>query len=612
MRLPCLALLLLSLIALASPPAARCEDEPGAKVVAALEALAQEEGTYFHKSDALAALGPGAIEPLAKVLGDGRRRDTERALAADALGRIHVGGALTALRAALADGALPLAVRHSVEASCYLQGFTEPIDERVALLGTKHRRIALAADGAQSQLAHLHAATGRHSVAARLMRDLVRRLRGQKSSRAANAAYNWACYAALAGDKTQALAALAVALESERTDLDWAEHDPDLVTLRGDPGFTTLLAEARARRAKARAAAPAEEEAWKQEPGAEEYVRVKRGYSDAFDAFIEANNRYYDNYEPWLKARGLEAGPEGFEAYTKEHGPEPVHPRPEWKPRFEALMAKLRGTALGARVRGDLLMMLGNDEEGPAFTELFVEGLAQDPNLASVADQAEEALYFAREAGASDKMRAAVAEALAAKPDDPGIAALRLALAKDLRGNAAAAEARAALAAVAAAHPGTRQAEEAEGAIYEMDRLTAGKPAPTFDAVDIMGQPWSLAAHKGKVVVLDFWATWCGPCLGELPHVKALAKEAGGADFALLGISFDGDGWTLAEFLEAEGMDWPQLCDLKEFKGDVAKLYHVRGIPRTVLIDREGRIAAMDLRGDALQAEVKKLLAAPR
>jgi thiol-disulfide isomerase/thioredoxin len=136
-------------------------------------------------------------------------------------------------------------------------------------------------------------------------------------------------------------------------------------------------------------------------------------------------------------------------------------------------------------------------------------------------------------------------------------------------------------------------------------------PLPAFDAKDVRGAAISSKDFAGRVVVLDFWATWCGPCIGELPNVIELSKKFAGPDFALVGVSLDEDGLALADFLEKRGMSWTQICDLRGFDGALPRAFNVRGIPDTLVVGRDGRIVARGLRGDDLTRAVEKALSAP-
>lgn len=162
------------------------------------------------------------------------------------------------------------------------------------------------------------------------------------------------------------------------------------------------------------------------------------------------------------------------------------------------------------------------------------------------------------------------------------------------------------------AHP--YDVQKAQGELYEMDYLNVGQAAPDFSAETIDGHAFVLSDFRGKVVVLEFWATWCGPCLPEIDHLAALEKQLAGSDFQIIGVSKDNDLNALRRFLAERALTWPQVQQLAEFNGDVLQqdsilnLYNVFGIPRSFLIDHDGMLVAKDLRGEELQAEVRELL----
>ena len=137
--------------------------------------------------------------------------------------------------------------------------------------------------------------------------------------------------------------------------------------------------------------------------------------------------------------------------------------------------------------------------------------------------------------------------------------------------------------------------------------LEIGDPAPDFSGVTKGGKKVSLSGLTGKVVVLDFWASWCMPCVVELPHVKALADQYRAAGLVVLGINLDRTRDAFIEAVEHYGLDYPQIYD--GASGPVAALYRVTAIPMTYLIGRDGRIVAKGLRGSGLYQAVAKTLA---
>jgi len=143
-------------------------------------------------------------------------------------------------------------------------------------------------------------------------------------------------------------------------------------------------------------------------------------------------------------------------------------------------------------------------------------------------------------------------------------------------------------------------------------KYKAGDVAPDFTATDRSGKKISLASLRGKVVLLDFWATWCGPCVQELPNVIAAYQKHHAAGFEIVGISLDDDAEALASFLKSQpDMTWPQIFDGKGWSSEVAQLYGIEAIPHAVLLDKQGTIYRTALRGPALDAAIAELLAKP-
>ena len=138
--------------------------------------------------------------------------------------------------------------------------------------------------------------------------------------------------------------------------------------------------------------------------------------------------------------------------------------------------------------------------------------------------------------------------------------------------------------------------------------LAVGSKFPDFDEKDLAGKPFSVASLKGKVVLVDFWATWCEPCVGELPNVLKAYDKYHPKGFEILGISLDSEKGKLTGFIEKQKMTWQQYFDGKGWQNKLAGKYGVNSIPATFLLDGDGKIIAKNLRGEALEAELAKAL----
>lgn len=153
-----------------------------------------------------------------------------------------------------------------------------------------------------------------------------------------------------------------------------------------------------------------------------------------------------------------------------------------------------------------------------------------------------------------------------------------------------------------------RYSARAHAALYELDPLQVGDVAPEFTAQTTDGETLRLADLEGEVVLLEFWATWCAPCLPKIPLLKELHASYENEDFRLIGVSLDQEKETLAEFIDEEEMAWTQIWEDRELGTGLTHKYQIRGIPDSYLIDRDGRIAGITLRGDALQNAISDLV----
>ena len=145
--------------------------------------------------------------------------------------------------------------------------------------------------------------------------------------------------------------------------------------------------------------------------------------------------------------------------------------------------------------------------------------------------------------------------------------------------------------------------------VDKMLATTKGQQAPEIDLPSPDGTNIALSSFKGKVVLIDFWASWCGPCRKEMPNVvKAYAKFKN-KGFEIYGVSLDQDKDRWVEAIKKDGITWPQVSDLKQWDCLPAKQYGVQGIPYTVLLDKEGKIIGKNLRGEELEKAVENALA---
>lgn len=139
--------------------------------------------------------------------------------------------------------------------------------------------------------------------------------------------------------------------------------------------------------------------------------------------------------------------------------------------------------------------------------------------------------------------------------------------------------------------------------------ITIGQEAPDFTLPDVDGKPVSLNSFRGKYVLVDFWASWCGPCRQENPNIVATYNQFKDKNFTILGVSLDQDKKAWLKAINDDGLVWKQISDLKFWNSEAATLYQVQAIPFNVLIDPNGKVIAKELRGPDLRNKLAEVLA---
>lgn len=145
--------------------------------------------------------------------------------------------------------------------------------------------------------------------------------------------------------------------------------------------------------------------------------------------------------------------------------------------------------------------------------------------------------------------------------------------------------------------------------VAQAEKYKVGQAFPDFEAVNVISEEkFKLSDYRGKVVLIDFWATWCGPCLRELPNIHAIYDKHYDKGFEIIGVSLDRSAEKCMEFMRHDGMKWPVVCDGRYWNAALARRFDVRHLPTTFLIGRDGVLIAADVRGDELASAVEQAL----
>lgn len=155
--------------------------------------------------------------------------------------------------------------------------------------------------------------------------------------------------------------------------------------------------------------------------------------------------------------------------------------------------------------------------------------------------------------------------------------------------------------------PNSAYTQDFVSSVEDMRLLAIGKEAPEIALPNPEGDTLTLSSLRGKYVLIDFWAAWCGPCRTENPHVVEMYNKYKDKGFEIFGVSLDRTKEAWVKAIESDNLTWKHVSDLKYFNSSAAELYNIQAIPATYLLDEEGKIIAKNLRGKTLEDKLAEI-----
>lgn len=155
--------------------------------------------------------------------------------------------------------------------------------------------------------------------------------------------------------------------------------------------------------------------------------------------------------------------------------------------------------------------------------------------------------------------------------------------------------------------PKSKYVQDFTKGVNSMRSTVVGQTAPEISLPNPEGETKNLSDLRGNVVLIDFWAAWCGPCRRENPNVVKMYNKYSDKGFEIFGVSLDRNKEDWVKAIEKDGLAWTQVSDLSYFNSEAARTYNINAIPATVLLDKEGKIIARNLRGAELEAKLAEI-----